>query len=71
MTISGTLIIMFAIFAGILLYGGYVTRKWINDSDDYLLAGREVSLVINVFGVAAIGFAGTSIVLCPGFTVLF
>ncbi|HCX03090.1 MAG TPA: sodium:solute symporter [Clostridiales bacterium] len=62
---------MFAVFAGILLYGGYVTRKWINDSDDYLLAGREVSLVINVFGVAAIGFAGTSIVLCPGFTVLF
>ncbi len=71
MTISGTLIIMFAVFAGILLYGGYVTRKWINDSDDYLLAGREVSLIINVFGVAAIGFAGTSIVLCPGFTVLF
>lgn len=71
MTISGTLIIMFAIFAGILLYGGYVSRKWINDSDDYLLAGREVSLIINVFGVAAIGFAGTSITLCPGFTVLF
>lgn len=71
MTISGSLLVMFAIFAGILLYGGYVSRKWINDSSDYLLAGREVSMLINVFGVAAIGFAGTSIVLCPGFMVLF
>lgn len=71
MTINGTLIVMFAIFAGILLYGGYKSRKWINDSSDYLLAGREVSMLINVFGVAAIGFAGTSIALCPGFMVLF
>lgn len=71
MTISSSLLIMFALFAGMLLYGGYVSRKWINDSSDYLLAGREVSMLINVFGVAAIGFAGTSIVLCPGFMVLF
>jgi SSS family solute:Na+ symporter len=62
---------MFVIFAGILLYGGYVTKKWVKDSDDFLLAGREVSLIINIFGVAAIGFAGTSITLCPGFTVLY
>lgn len=71
MSISSSLMVMFAIFAGILLYGGYVSRKWINDSSDYLLAGREVSMLVNVFGVAAIGFAGTSIVLCPGFMVLF
>lgn len=71
MTISTTLLVMFVVFAGILLYGGYATRKWINDSSDYLLAGREVSLIINMFGVAAIGYAGTSITLCPGFMVLF
>lgn len=71
MTISTTLLVMFAVFAGVLLYGGYATRKWINDSSDYLLAGREVSLIINMFGVAAIGYAGTSITLCPGFMVLF
>lgn len=71
MTISTTLLVMFVVFAGVLLYGGYATRKWINDSSDYLLAGREVSLIINMFGVAAIGYAGTSITLCPGFMVLF
>ncbi|MDP3387233.1 MAG: sodium:solute symporter family protein [Eubacteriales bacterium] len=71
MTINISLMVMFALFAAMLLYGGYVSRKWINDSSDYLLAGREVSMLINVFGVAAIGFAGTSITLCPGFTVLY
>ena len=70
MSINVSLMVMFALFAAMLLYGGYVSRKWINDSSDYLLAGREVSMLINVFGVAAIGFAGTSITLCPGFTVL-
>ena len=71
MSINVSLMVMFALFAAMLLYGGYVSRKWINDSSDYLLAGREVSMLINVFGVAAIGFAGTSITLCPGFTVLY
>jgi SSS family solute:Na+ symporter len=62
---------MFTIFAVVLIYFGFITKKWINDSSDYLLAGREVSLVINAFGVAAIGFAGTAITLCPGFMVLY
>ncbi|MFZ5634896.1 MAG: sodium:solute symporter family transporter [Bacillota bacterium] len=70
---SGELVflIFFIIFAGILTYGGWLTRRWINDSSDFILAGREVSLLINVFGVAAIGFAGTSIALGPGLAVSF
>lgn len=64
-------LIFFLVFAGVLTYAGYYTRRWIADSSDFILAGREVSLLINIFGVAAIGFAGTSIALAPGFAVSF
>jgi len=66
MEFSTIFLIYFALFLLLLLYGGWITRKWVNDSSDYLLAGREVSLLINTFGVAAIGFAGTIITLGPG-----
>lgn len=69
MSFNAVFAAMFAAFAIILVYGGWVTRKWINDSTDYLLAGRQVSLLINTFGVAAIGFAGTSITVVPGLVV--
>lgn len=62
-------LILFIFFAALLIWGGWYTRKWINDASDFILAGREVSLLINVFGVAAIGFAGTSITLVPGLVV--
>lgn len=66
-----TFLIFFAVFAGILTYAGWITRKWIADSSDFILAGREVSMLINIFGVAAIGYAGTSIALAPGFAVTY
>ena len=69
MSFNVIFIIMFAVFGAVLVGGGIATRKWIKDSSDYLLAGREVSLLINIFGVAAIGFAGTSITVMPGLTV--
>lgn len=58
-------------FAAVLVYAGWITRKWIADSSDFILAGREVSLLMNIFGVAAIGYAGTSIALAPGFAVTY
>ncbi|MBP1948374.1 sodium:solute symporter family protein [Virgibacillus litoralis] len=64
-------IIYFVIFFMVLLYGGLITRKWVNNSNDYLLAGREVGLIVNIFGVAAIGFAGTIITLGPGLAVMY
>lgn len=61
--------IFLVVFAILLMAAGWYTRRWINDASDFLLAGREVSLLINTFGVAAIGFAGTSITLVPGLTI--
>lgn len=62
-------LVFFAVFAIILAYAGWITRRWVSDSSDFILAGREVSLIINVFGVAAIGYAGTSIALGPGLAI--
>jgi len=71
MSSSTVFLIFFAAFAVVLTYAGYYTRRWIADSSDFILAGREVSLLINIFGVAAIGYAGTSIALAPGFAVTY
>ncbi len=69
MSFNSVFLTMFIVFGAALIGGGLITRKWVTDSGDYLLAGREVSLLINVFGVAAIGFAGTSITVVPGLVV--
>lgn len=66
-----TLGIMTGALFAILLGAGFVTKKWSRDSSDYLLGGREVGLLINVFGVCAIGFAGTAIAFSTGWTVWF
>lgn len=54
-----------------LIGAGFVTRKWVSNADDYIIAGREISLPINTLAVVAIGFAGTTITLAPGFSVLY
>lgn len=61
---------MFVVFAGFLLGAGIFSKRWVKESSDFILAGREVSLIINMMGVCAIGFAGTTIALAPGFAVL-
>jgi len=63
-------LIMFVVFAAILVSAGMYSKRWVSESSDFILAGREVSTVVNMMGVSAIGFAGTSIALAPGFTVL-
>lgn len=70
MTFNSVFIIMFAAFLLILLGGGLITRNWVKNSNDFLIAGREVGLVVNIFGVAAIGFAGTIITLGPGLAIM-
>ncbi|MBU5436461.1 hypothetical protein KQI42_00495 [Tissierella sp. MSJ-40] len=63
--------ILFVIFALIMIGAGVISKKWVSDASDYILAGREVSLLINIMGVAAIGFAGTTVSLAPGYSVLY
>ncbi len=55
----------------VLVYAGIRARRWIHDASDFLLGGREVGTPLNVFGVAAIGFAGSSVALVPGMAVLY
>ena len=63
--------ILFIIFAVIMVSAGIFTKKWVSETSDYILAGREVSLLINIMGVSAIGFAGTTVSLAPGYSILF
>ena len=70
MSANITFFAMFAVFAAILVGAGIYSKRWVKESSDFILAGREVSTVINMMGVCAIGFAGTTIALAPGFSVL-
>lgn len=69
MSFNSVFLIYSLVFVAVLLYAGWITRKWISGSNDYFIAGREVGLITNIFGVAAIGFAGTMITLIPGLAV--
>lgn len=69
---DGWLFIMLGtLFFAILVFAGVRARRWVHDASDYLLAGRQVGTLLNVFGVAAIGFAGSSVALVPGMAVLY
>lgn len=70
MSFNNVFLLFFIAFVAILLLGGWVTRKWVTGSNDYFIAGREVGLLVNIFGVAAIGFAGTIITLGPGLAIM-
>ncbi|AFG37043.1 sodium:solute symporter family transporter [Spirochaeta africana] len=67
--------LQFGLFVGLfgllLVVAGWYARRWVRDADDYLLAGRGIGTWLNTFGVAAIGFAGSSVALVPGMAVLY
>jgi len=62
--------VFFAIFGFVMILVGWITRKWIGRSTDYLVAGRQINLIVNILGVAAIGYAGTTLTLAPAFTLM-
>lgn len=64
-------VIVFVIFCGVLIGAGVFSRRWVKESSDFVLAGREISTLINTVGVCAIGFAGTTVTLAPGFTIQY
>lgn len=71
MSVQVTFSIFFIVFAAIMVGAGVISKKWVSETSDYILAGREVSLLINIMGVAAIGFAGTTVALAPGYSILY
>lgn len=70
MSFNSVFLLFFVAFIIVLIFGGIITRKWVTGSNDYFIAGREVGLLVNIFGVAAIGFAGTIITLGPGLVLM-
>ena len=68
---STVFVIMFIVFIAILVGCGFYAKRWVSDASDYVLAGREVSTFINMMGVIAIGFAGTTVALAPGFSIMY
>lgn len=66
----GIFTVFFAIFGFVMVLVGWITRKWIGRSTDYLVAGRQINLLVNILGVAAIGYAGTTLTLAPAFTLM-
>ncbi len=66
----GIFTVFFGIFAFVMLFIGWITRKWVGRSTDYLVAGRQINLLVNILGVAATGYAGTTLTLAPAFTLM-
>ena len=71
MTANAIFIVVFIIFCGVLVGAGIFSKNWVKESSDFVLAGREISMPINIVGVIAIGFAGTTVTLVPSFTVQY
>jgi len=63
-------LIFLVVFGVIVNWLGIRSRKLIKGSTDYIIAGREVNLLVNVFGVASIGYAGTTLTLSPSFALM-
>ena len=56
-------LVIFIIFLAFLFISSFVAKNWVKETDDYVLAGRQISTGMNIFGVIAIGFAGTTMAL--------
>lgn len=61
-------VIYLAVMLGVSLYA---KRMGGNDAGDYVLGGRQVSMLVNIFGVCAIGFSGSSITRATDFAIRY
>jgi len=64
-------IVIVALFLVAMVLLGYYGKKLVKSSQDFLLAGRNLSQGINMMAVVAAGFAGTTIALSPAFNINF
>ena len=58
-------------FVAFLMFIGWYSTKYIKTSSDFLLAGREKGFGLHMMGLVTSGFAGTSLMLTPSFTLMF
>lgn len=64
-------VVAVGIFLVAMVLVGYYAKKLVKSSQDFMLAGRNLSVGINMMGVIASGFAGTTIALSPMFNIQY
>ncbi len=50
---------------------GWYAKRWVSTDADYLLAGRQVSLIPGIAGICGIAFAGSVTSIIPGLTIQY
>ena len=66
-----TFVIILVLFTIALVVIGLRSRAHVEDTDDFIIAGRGIGFWMNVLNTISIGFAGTAIAFNPGFTIMF
>lgn len=59
------------IFIALLWFLGWYAKRWVATDSDYLLAGRQVSIIPGVAGVCGVAFAGSVTSIIPGVTIQY
>ncbi len=72
MNLGVAFIIGFIIYLAVMFLVSYKNRMSTEgDTGDYVLGGRQISLIVNIFGVCAIGFSGSSISRATDFAIRY
>lgn len=72
MQLGTMFLIGFVIYLTVMLgVSLYAKRMGGDDAGDYVLGGRQVSMLVNIFGVCAIGFSGSSITRATDFAIRY
>ena len=59
------------ILIAILWSLGWYAKRWVATDTDYLLAGRQVSLIPGIAGICGVAFAGSVTSIIPGITIQY
>jgi SSS family solute:Na+ symporter len=59
------------IFIALLWFLGWYAKRWVTTDSDYLLAGRQVSIIPGVAGICGVAFAGSVTSIIPGVTIQY
>lgn len=72
MTLGTAFIIGFVIYLIVMVAVSLKAKSAAgNDAGDYVLGGRQISMLVNIFGVCAIGFSGSSITRATDFAIRY